>query len=282
MEGFYRLRLYTEISQRFTLLWPHVTGFLLDSASFSGLNMLYGLLLWGKLAMFYGIMRCLGVRQLYAYLITLLFSVYPVDSDLMSPRSIALQFSVLNLLAAIYLVLQYMRHPRRLRLAGVFLALAICIGAYEAQYALILVFPLLWWHRIRRARWREVNLTIIWYLAPAVKLAYLVLLALTGGSFYRSNYAYAGAEMRLDSLVSTTVENLLEVYRRTVVIGWGEALVDLARSNWLPLTAATLILSGFVTWYLWRREDDKSSARERQLFFGILTGMLLIVPAVGV
>ncbi|MDE2821419.1 MAG: hypothetical protein OXI40_16935 [Chloroflexota bacterium] len=281
-EGLYRRRLYTEMSQRFAFLWPYGMGFLLSSESFTGYNLLYALFLWGKLVFFYGIMRRIGVRQLCAYLTTMLFAVYPVDSGLMNLRSIALQFSALTLLASIYLVLHYLRQPSRLRLAGVLLALAICVGIYEAQFALILVLPILWWYRIRRVSWRGVNLTAIWYLAPAFKLTYLVLIALTGRSFYRSNYVYAGSEISADNLISSTIDNLLEVYRRTFAIGWGDALADLGRNNWMPLTLTMLALAATVAWYLWRREADKRSVSERHLLAGLLAGLLLIIPAVGV
>ena len=281
-EGLYRRRLYTELSQRFLYLLPYGMGFLLNSESYSAYNMLFALFLWGKLAVFYGILRCLGVWQLYAFLATMLFAVYPVDSSLMSLRSIVLQFSGLTLLTALYLILRYLRNPTRLHLAGVWLALALSVGAYEAQYALILVLPLLWWYRIRKPRWREFNLTIIWYLVPALKMAYMVLLVIAGRGFYRSNYVYAGTEVRVDSLIPTTIDNLLEVYRRTFVLGWGDALVDSGRNGWLPLTLVMLALVGSVSWYLWRREDDKRYANERHLIFSFMTGMLLIIPAVGV
>ncbi|MDE2857806.1 MAG: hypothetical protein OXN94_08145 [Chloroflexota bacterium] len=281
-EGLYRRRLHTELSQRFLFLWPYAMGFLLSSESFTGYNLLHALFLWGKLVFFYGIMRCIGVRQLFAYLITMLFAVYPVDSGLMNLRSIALQFSALTLLAAIYLVLHYLRRPTRLRLAGVLLALVICVGLYEAQYALILVLSLLWWYRIRKPSWREVNLTAIWYLAPALKLTYLFLIALTGRSFYRSNYVYASSEIRADNLIPTTIDNLLAVYHRTFVVGWGDALTDLGRNGWLPLTLVIIALVGAVTWYLWRIDVDKQRVNEKRLIIGVLIGMLLIIPAVGV
>ena len=212
----------------------------------------------------------------------MIFAVYPVDDGLMYLRSIGIQFSVLTLLTAIYLVLRHLRNPTRWHLAGVWLALAISVGAYEAQYALILVLPLLWWYGIRKPRWREFNLTIIWYLVPALKMAYMVLLAVTGRGFYRSNYVYAGTEVRVDSLIPTTIDSLLEVYRRTFVLGWGDALADSGRNSWLPLTLVMLALVGSVTWYLWRREDVKRNANERHLIFSFLSGVLLIVPAVGV
>ncbi len=281
-EGLERSRTSTELSTRFWLLLPHAAGYLIDSESFASYNALYALFLWGKLALFYGILRYLGVWKLYAFLTTIMFAVYPVDGGLMYLRSIGLQFSFLTLLTAVYLVLHYLRNPTRWHLTGVWLALALSVGTYEAQYALILVLPLLWWYRIRKPRWREFNLTIIWYLVPALKIAYMVLLVIAGRGFYRSNYVYAGTEVRVDSLIPTTIDNLLEVYRRTFVLGWGDALADLGRNSWLPLTLVMLALVGSVSWYLWRREYDKRNANGRYLIFSFMTGMLLIIPAVGV
>ena len=282
VEGFERSRTSTELSTRFWLLLPHAAGYLIDSESFASYNALYALFLWGKLALFYGILRYLGVWKLYAFLTTIMFAVYPVDGGLMYLRSIGLQFSFLTLLTAIYLVLHYLRNPTRWHLTGVWLALALSVGVYEAQYALILVLPLLWWYRIRKPRLCEFNLTIVWYLVPALKLAYMVLIAGTGRAFYRSNYVYAGTEVRVDSLIPTTIDSLLEVYRRTFVLGWGDALADLGRNSWLPLTLVMLALVGSITWYLWRREDVKRNANERHLIYSFMTGMLLIVSAVGV
>jgi len=280
-EGLYRERLYTELAHRFWFLLPQGMGLLLDTESFAGYNLCFALFLWGKLALFYGITRFFGVGQLFAYLITMLFAVYPVDSGLMNLRSFSLQYGTLSLLAAIYLVLHYMRNPTRWRLAGTLLALAMSVGAYEAQYALILVFPLVWWYRIRKPWWREVNLTVVWYLVPALKLTYAVLLVLTGRGFYRSNYVYTGSEFS-DNLIATTIDNLLAVYRRTFILGWSEALADLGRNSWLLLTFAIAALVGSVAWYLWKREQSQSYATERKMILGFLTGTLLIVPAVGV
>ena len=244
-EGLERSRTSTELSLRYWLLLPHAAGYLIDSESFASYNALYALFLWGKLALFYGILRYLGVWKLYAFLTTIMFAVYPVDGGLMYLRSIGLQFSFLTLLTAIYLVLRYLRNPTRWHLTGVWLALALSVGMYEAQYALILVLPLLWWYRIRKPRLREFNLTIIWYLVPALKMAYMVLIrCYRTRAFYRSNYVYAGTEVRVDSLIPTTIDNLLEVYRRTFVLGWTEALADSERSNWLAVNRSNVGISG--------------------------------------
>jgi len=43
-----------------------------------------------------------------------------------------------------------------------------------------------------------------------------------------------------------------------------------------------LALAAAVAWYMWRREADRRSANERHLLAGLLAGLLLIMPAVGV
>lgn len=281
-EGMERSRWMTELTQRYWMMLSHATAYLVDSESFFGFNALYALYLWGKLVLFYSILRHLGVWRLYAFLITILFGVYPVDSGLMYLRSISLQFSALSLLAAVYLALRYRQRPSRTYLAGILGMLMASVGSYEAQYALILVLPLLWWYRVRDVRWREINLTILWYLVPALKLTYMALIALTRRGFYRSNYVYAGTEFSIDNLIPTTIDSLLAVYHRTFVLGWGDALTDVGRNGWLPLTLAMVALTGSIAWYLWKREQNKGRVNEQQLILSLLTGIAMIVPAVGV
>lgn len=282
LEGLEHSRVQTEISQRYWIVSSFSAAYLINSESFSGFNAFFALLLWGKLALFYSILRHYGFRSWQAFLITSLFAVYPVDSGLLYARAMNLQFNALVLLSALYLALQYRQRPKRSYLVGMFVMMALCVGTYEAQYAMILTLPLLWIRHLRRPSWSAVNLTIIWYLLPALKLAYIFMLAMTGRSFYRSHYVYAGTEVRADNLISTTIDNLLEVYRRTFVVGWGDALADLGRNNWMALTLTMLALAAAVAWYLWRREKDRRSANERHLLAGLLAGLLMIIPAVGV
>ncbi len=281
-EGLEHSRLQTELSQRYWILSPNAAAYLINSETFFGYNAFFALLLWGKLALFYSILRHYRLRSWQAFLLTLLFAVYPVDSGLLYLRAIPVQFNALILLSAVYLALQYRQRPMRSYLIGIFAMMALCVGTYEAQYALILTLPMLWIRHLRRPGWSAVNLTVIWYLLPALKLVYIFLLAMTRRSFYRSHYIYAGTEVRADNLISSTIDNLLEVYHRTFVVGWGDALADLGQNNWMPLTLTMLALAAAVAWYLWRWDVERWEANERQLLVGLLAGLLLILAAVGV
>ena len=105
----------------------------------------------------------------------MLFMVYPVNSGLMSLRSFPMQFSMLSLLVAVYLVLDYPKNPSGWHLLGIWLSLIFNITSNESAYAIDpVIVPLLWWLRRQRRSWRNFNLTVIWYLFPTAKIAYLL------------------------------------------------------------------------------------------------------------
>ena len=201
----------------------------------------------------------------------------------MSLRSIGMQFSFLSLLTAVYLSLHYLKEPKRLASFGIWLALLLCVGVVESGYVPDLdCTALLWWYRQRQPTWRNLNLTVIWYLFPAFKLAYMSLLFFAGRAFYRSNYVYRGNEISSEGLFSITFENLLSVYWQSFVNGWVDAFSSVWRNPWLPLTFVALALIAVIAWFLWRSDDDDWIPSRRRLGFTLLIGLLLILPSVGV
>ena len=282
LEGFEWRRVYTELSHRYWYLVPHLTATFLSSETFHGFNAVFASILWGKLVLFYGILRQLNVRYLHAFMITVLFAVYPVDAGLMYLRSITLQFSAITLLTAIYLILAYMKKQTRRYLAGIWLALALSVGGYEAQYMLIAALPLVWWLSGRELNWRKMNLSAIWYLLPVLKIVYMLLILATQRAFYRSNYVYRGEGIRLEGLILRTIDNLIEVYWQTFANGWSEALTALGRNMYLPLTLIMLALIGAIAWFLWSSNDGAWIPSTSQIKYSFVIGLLLILPSVGV
>ena len=69
--------LESELRARFWVIVPHTLAKLISSDSFSGYHLLNFLMFWGKLALLYGILRQLHVKRPFAYLITMLFMVFP-------------------------------------------------------------------------------------------------------------------------------------------------------------------------------------------------------------
>ena len=177
-------RLEQELVSRFWGIMSHTLAYIIDSESFFGYHLVNFLMFWGKLVLLYGILRQLKIARLYAFLMTMLFMVYPVNSGLMSLRSLPMQFSMIPLLAAVYLILDYQKNPTRLRLLGIWLGLFFNVGSNESAFVIILVIPLLWWLAARKLTWRNFNLTAIWYAFPVFKASGLLLLLSANQSFY--------------------------------------------------------------------------------------------------
>ena len=271
-----------ELSSRPWLYVPHTLGAVISADSFFGFNLVFAFFLWARPVMLYAILRHLRIPALYALLVCMLFTVYPVNSALMSLRSNQQLFSLVCLLTAVFLHLRYLKRPSRRGLVSKWMALALCVGSYEAGYALILAVPLYWWCRNRKSVARNVNLTVIWYLIPAMKLAYMALLVFSGRGFYRSHYVYQGREFTLEGIIPETLENVYEVYRRTFAFGWIEAAQDLSRTSFLPLSIGMVAVVAVIAWVLWQEANGNSFPVRRQLAFAIPLGLLLILPAIGV
>lgn len=282
LENLHEFHIRHELTGRYWFLAPHALAHALSSETFYGFNILHALILWAKLALVYGILRQLRVQRLYAFLITMLFGVYPVDAGLMYLRAVHIQFSILTLFTALYFVLRYMRKPTRPYLAGIWLSLAMCVGIYEAGYMLILVVPILWWYCNRRNLWRNINLTAIWYLFPALKLCYLLLLIVKQERFYLSRLFGASQGIVPSSLVPQHLENFIQVFHETFFLGWSRSINSISENPHLPLIIAMFALVGIVAWLLWRGEKGHQIITDGQNLLLLGLGILFVFAAVGV
>ncbi len=275
-------QLHRELTFRPFLLAVPALANSISREAFIGFNVMHALLLWARLVMLYGIFRQFNVRHLYAFLVTMIFLAYPVDARLMSLQSINLQFSFVSLLTATYLVLRYAVNPTRQALLGIWLAIGLSVGVYEAGYALIVVAPLIWWRQFRKMGWRNLNLSFIWYIVPAAKVMYLMLLLLTRRSFYQSDFFYSGTQISLSDLFWQTIGRLLEVYQRSFALGWIESMHSMKQNPWLPLTVAMFSLLSALAWLIWRGDKCARAPENRQLGLNLMTGLLLVLPSVAV
>ena len=274
----------TENVSRFFAMAPHSLAYLVSSESFIGYHLVHFALYSGKMILLYGILRQLKVLPLYAILIAVLFMVFPVNSGLMSLRSLPMNFSMLSLLAAIYSMLIYIKRPGRLTLVAVWLALLYNVGSNETGYAVILVVPLLWWLRSRSLTWRNVNLTAVWYIVPALKFAFIVLLKLTNRGFYQGPGfdGLAGSPDAATTIPGIFVQVMAAVYPHTFIDGWREAFAALGENRWWPETVAALLGIAAVAWYLARTRESLNGTELRRTAKWLLGGLLFVIPAVGV
>lgn len=269
---------------RFFSSLPHALAYLISSESFVGYHLAHFALYIGKMVLFYGILRQLRVMPLYAFLTAVLFMVYPVNSALMSLRSLPLNFSMCSLLAAVYFMLEYIKRPDRLTLAALWLALLYNVSSNETGYAIILIAPLLWWLRCRSLTWRNFNLTVIWYLIPAFKLALLLMLHLTNRGYYAGPGfdAAADAQDAATSIPGMLLQVLSAVYRLAFFDGWREAVAAFEQNYWWPETFAALLIAAAVAWRLSRSGASAHEPDLRQSVLWLVGGLLFVIPAVGV
>ncbi len=274
-------KLERELVARFWGIIPHTLAYIISSESFLGYHLVNFAMFWGKMVLLYGILRQLKLPCLYAFLATMLFMVYPVNSGLMSLRSLPMQFSMVSLLAAVYLILDYQKHPTRLRLLGIWLGLLFNVASNESGYAIILVIPLLWWLRRRELTWKNFNLTAIWYIFPAFKAVYLLLLLSANQRFYRDK-VFLDSPGAVSDVFAMVIPNLVDVYRSAFVDGWREAWAAVGQNTYMALTVVMLALVGSIAWHLLRAKDTDTFLSVRQINIWLVSGLLLIVPAVGV
>ncbi|MCY4072235.1 MAG: hypothetical protein OXG60_13140 [Chloroflexi bacterium] len=284
LEGQHSWNVEFELNTRFWVMVPHLLANIIAPDSFVGFHLVHLLILWAKLTLLFGILRALGFTRPHAFLTTMLFMVYPVNSDLMSLRSLPNQFSVMSLLAAAFLMLEYRKSPSRWHLLGIWLGLLFNVVTNETAYAIILVAPALWVSRRPRGGWQNANLTVVWYLFPACKIAHLLLLSSLNMTFYNS-YVFESSKysfgISADAL-GAVFGRLAEVYRHTFVGSWVEALNATGASNWFAPSLAMLTLAGAFTWYLVRCGDSDEQEVEDNAKTSFVCGLLFVVPAVGI
>ena len=265
------------VVSRFTGLVHRVLAYLISSESFHGYHIVNCLMHSGTAALVYGSLRLLKVAPLYAFLMALLFTVYPVNPMQLSTRALHHNFNKLFLLAAVYLLLAFRQAPSRLGLCGLWLALAFHVNSFESGLPLVLITPALLYAVDRKLSWRNFNLSVIWYLAPAFKLGYTLLIWTTGREFYQSGLLDGDV---LGDAAGTASQVLGWVYPFAFVDSWGEAFATLGRNEfWLP-TLVVLAGCAGVALYLWREEAGAREPTARQLTLLIGAGTLLILPAI--
>ncbi|MCY4467041.1 MAG: hypothetical protein OXE46_16030 [Chloroflexi bacterium] len=281
VDGLHHWGVAFELVTRPLTTLPHLVGSLLSPHSFAGFHVLNMLLIWGKAGLFFGILRQQAISPLFGFLIAMLCLVYPVNSELFTLRSLPIQMSALAMAAALFLALDSRKQATRWHMAGIFLALSICVFANEGGYVMILALPMLWLWRDRSRT--ALNLTLCWLLAPAGKLTYMLFLSGNNIRFYYSNLfegIVSGAAG--GGMLANALNNLLAVYRHSFVEAWRDALHSLSAGEWLGTLAAALLLGAGVCWYLTRDTRGLDLPDARRLGIGLLLGALLILPAVGV
>ena len=276
LEGLFSWNARYELTTRFWVALPHALGMLLSPDSFAGFHIAHLLMHWAKMTLLYGLLRKLGFAPLHAFLISALFMLYPVNSGLLSLRSLPNQFSALSLLAAAYFMRLYTEAPTRLGLLGVWLALAFNVASTETGYALIAVVPLLWLLPAGETRARKLNWTAIWLMIPLCQLAQMLLMSALDSGFY-NHHILEGGGIGAGG-VAGVLPRLLGVFQHTFIDGWVAAFRSLGSTAWLSQSLAMVVAISIVAWHLRRR----TCAGEAEPSRNLPLALLFTLPAVGV
>jgi hypothetical protein len=279
VQGMPNTWLDTELRTRLFVIVPHTLAHILTPNSFIGYNVIHMLMFLGKSIFLYGILRKLNLPLLLAFLVSALFMVYPVNSAIMSLRSFPMQFSTLSLLLAGYLILHIREYPSRLGTIGVWLALLFNVGSNESGYLIILIAPMFWLGLEGRLNWKSIQLTAIWLMMPAVRLAFTFALLASERGFYLSG--------DLDSMAGTPLERLNLIFRalinsylETYPTGWAEAVTTLLTPDYLIWSVIGTVIVLLTAWWLIRQDEIILSIRQHIKL--IFWGLIFLIPAVGV
>ena len=259
---------------------PRALAMLISSETFVGHHLVHVALLFGRMALLYGILRKLNIGALYACLIALLALAWPVNDLLLSLRSLPLEASVFWLLLAACCALEYWQTSRRRALCGMCLALLLNVESYEAGLALLLALPAFLWLRPGNLTWRAVNLYALWICAAVYKVGKALLLLVTNRSFYGGTELAPDAWLGLDT-IATVVAVAGRMYGYTFVEGWREALATLAGSHWL-LPICLSLLGALAVSCLTLRLNSPIATYLRATLLGLLGGLLFLAPAIAV
>ena len=134
------------------------------------------------------------------------------------------------------------------------------------------------------SKWRKFNLTLAWYIFPAAKLVYLLLLMTAGGNFYRS-YVLGSlfkSERSLPDQAGHYLGVLGDVYKQTFFAGWQEALGALGQNLWWVETAIALAVIGSAALYLGRKSTAPRFLTRQLSAKALIGGLLFMLPSVGV
>ena len=96
LEGQFSWNINHELVTRFWVAVPHLLATIISPDSFIGFHLVHLLIFWAKMVLFYGIMRKLGLLRLHAFLVSIMFMIYPgeLGADLVALASESVQHHV--------------------------------------------------------------------------------------------------------------------------------------------------------------------------------------------
>ncbi len=156
-----------ESSRPFVSIPWHIV-YLFSPNSFTGTNVLLLLLIFGKGAAFYAILRRLVRQREIAFAAAALVVVYPADTAVFNLGTLSIHFALFCYVLAAWLLVESWVTGRWYLLVVALLALAMSVGIYEVVYPLALVTPLVLLRFEHRPTKRLIGYAMAWYIIPVI------------------------------------------------------------------------------------------------------------------
>jgi hypothetical protein len=250
----------------------HILGYSLSPGSFSGLNVVMVLLLVSRSWLTYNILRQFNVQRLFAFAVAVILAVFPADTGFYYMGALAVYFSWVAYLFAFYLLIRYWQRPRLITLIGMWVALIINLGIYEAAYSLILVSPLALLIIKRKNRRIWIATTIRWYIFPALNALRFILTLLLQPDTFR----YQSEIVSQNNALGSLVENLGFIFQRHFFTAWFE--LNVIRSDWLLALGIGVIVLGLCVWLIRQKAlSDPDHVWEKGYLWAVVIGIAIIV-----
>ena len=280
---------YVSAAYRPLTLAPFVLGYLLTPDSFLGLNIIEMLVLFGKgAAMYLLVRRLVPDNRALAFVSAVLLVVYPADTALLTLRTTNVHAGVFFLLVAVNLLVAVSQRFRWTTLLSMLLAEAIALATYEAGILVMLGGPaLLVWMRQGIDR-RLVAVTALWTGVSMYFLFHLVLTLRDPSSYPAGLLAGSGLDANFQEILRSWLYSVARAYVRTFGTSWYVALREQDwRAAHLYLAAGlTVFLIMPVVWLHARRDEEDKPVVDTRRYLGlaalavvaVVAGMALYLP----
>jgi hypothetical protein len=211
---------------------PWLIGYTLTPGTFVGVNVVTLLLLFGKSALLYALLRRLTAHPPLAFAAAALYLLLPADTGIFYLGALAIHCAVFCLLLAVYLLLVYWKSRRLIAWIVIWVAQLFAVGTYELVYPPILLTPALLLLQNRRLSRRWWITSAVWYVVPGLYALWYAAIALT----YPRAAAYQAGLSQGEFSLGAVLTSLFAIYRRHFIDGWIEA----GAFWWIALAAGVI------------------------------------------
>lgn len=216
---------YLSNGRPFVML-PWEVSALLASDSFVGTQLVLIVLFLGKGMFLFFILRHLKVGDsLLAFLVAVLFVIYPADDGLFTLRAFGRHSAVFFFLLAFLLLVLASKFNKNIYL--IFMALAQGIACFTAEAGALLSFvaPFVLLYFPNSSRHRRIAIAAIWYLILVMSLVFI----LVNGAGYQTMRFEQGYTTN-GSFLDEVIDSNLQAYEHAYIFAWQQAFASLGHA----------------------------------------------------